>query len=783
MKRVFVIFSAFVFCFTSYLKAQEHKLYGTITDNGSGENLSGCNVYILNKSTGTISNAYGYYSLSIPKAKVAIVYSFVGYWADTIYFNLHNDSIFNITLNVNNSLLKGIEISTKRGSNKKIGQEIVQVEQIKTMPAVMGEPDVMKSLQLLPGIQTTNEGTTNLSIRGGSHDQNLILLDEAPVYNPSHALSLVSAFNTDALKEVSVYKTYFPSQYGGRLSSVIELKMKEGNNKSIKLSGGIGLIASKLTMELPIIKDKTSLMISGRYGYPGNTLNTLVTLNNSSNTLKMLNNVPKDNIVWFYDINFKIKHRLNNKNVIYISSYVSKDRFELKPLNANSDFNWDNTTITARWNHIINSKMFINSTLYFSKYHYLYFRLDNYNNFNWESSLQEYNYKTDIDYFLNSRNRLKFGSNIGFRGFLPGEISKNESNSNFTELSLHKQNAVVIDAYISDDFIISPRMKLSMGLRYSSLMNIGEDDIFVYNDNIVVDTLHYDCCKPIKYHYGLEPRLAFVYDLNSTSSIIVSYSRTKQYVQLLSNSSVGLPTDVWLPANSYIEPAIADNYSIKYSKSLFKNTLNSSVELYYRNINNIIDFVDNADLFLNEQIEMQVLSGKRVAYGLEFLLQKDVGKLNGWISYTLSKTDQKVEGINNDNWYPAYFDKRHNLSIFTSYKVSKSMKIAFVFKLSSGGNITVPQETYFYEGMTFVKYSDRNAYKLPNYHRLDISFIYNSIKNKQRKFKSEWIFGVYNIYNRKNVFSIRTSYNNGNYDISKIYLYGIVPYISYNFKI
>jgi len=768
------------------LIAQTNNLYGTISDANTGEQLAGCSVYLVDKSKGIVSNAYGYYSVELPKGKNTVVYSYLGYIADTITIVLHSDSGFNISLNQSIAKLTSVEIEAQLQNNVEGSQNIVTVESIKKMPAAMGEPDVMKSLQLLPGVQTTTEGTTNLSIRGGTHDQNLILLDEAPVYNPSHVLSLVSAFNIDALKGATIYKGYFPAQYGGRLSSVVELRMKEGNNQKFALSGGLSLIASRLTIEVPVIKNRTSIMLSGRYGYPGRTLNGIYKLNTIPQiNITQLNHIPEDNVVWFYDLNFKLNHTINDKNKIYLSSYISKDEFEFSPLEANSNIKWGNRTFTGRWNHIQNSKMFINYTFLHSNYNYEYKRIDGLSNYKWNSGLQETSFKIDADYFLNTKNHLKFGGDIGFNKYAPGTIGKTNEDSDYREFTLHPHQTIKANIYISDKYKLNSKIQFNLGIRYSSMMNIGEDEVFVYNTDKskILDTNYYSNGEIFKHHHGLEPRISVSYLYNQSSSFHLSYSRTMQYVHLLSNSAIGLPTDVWIPANTNIAPANANQYAIGFNKSFKKTNLKASVELYYRDINNIIDFVDNADLFLNERIETQILSGKRKAYGIEFMLKKETGNLKGWISYTLSKTEQKVEGVNNNNWYPAYFDKRHSLAVFMSYKVLKVLELGAVFKFSSGGNITVPLQVFYFQGQPVIEYSARNAYQLPNYHRLDLSLTYKAKKNSARKWKNSWTIGVYNIYNRKNVFAIEpNSFRNQSTDLNIIYLYGIVPYLSYQFK-
>ncbi len=784
LTHIFTIFILFV-VFNAH--SQNRHIYGVISAANTGELIVGCNIYLADKSKGVTTNAYGYYSLELEGANQRVVFSYIGYQTDTFRFDLSKDSLFNYSLIESNTALTQVEIKAEQRTKASVGQIAINTADVKSIPAVMGEPDLIKSMQLLPGVLTTTEGTTNLSIRGGSHDQNLILLDEAPVYNPSHALGLVSAFNLDVMKEATLYKGYFPANYGGRLSSVIDLRMKEGNNKKLVLTGGIGLMASRISLEIPIIKDKTSMIISSRFGYPGSTLNGIRQINNIPNiSIPQMNNIPEDNVVWFYDLNFKINHQINSKNKLYISTYTSKDEFELQPLDARSNTKWGNTTITSRWNHVKNSKVFINHTLLYSNYNYSLDRINDVNNFIWQAGLKESNYKLDIDNYLSQKHKLKYGLKLGYHKFKPGEIIKSESETNIKEYTLHNQQAISADFYISDKYTISNKLEITVGIRYSSMTNIGPGTEYQYNDDMsqIIDTVEYTNGEIIKYQWGFEPRLNTKYSINKTNTIQFSYARTRQYVHLLSNSAVGMPTDVWIPSNNHIKPSYSDQYSIGYYYNYTKVGVDFSLELYYRNINNIIDFVDNANLFLNDQIETQILPGKRKSFGMEFMAKKEIGKLKGWVSYTLSKTDQKIEGVNMDKWYPAYFDKRHNLAIVMAYPISKVFELAAVFKFSSGGNITIPKEVFVFGGRPYIAYSERNAHKLPNYHRLDISLKYKSKKNITRKWKSEWVLGIMNVYNRKNIFTVDIRYKyNGDLQLSKIYLYGILPYISYNFKI
>jgi len=778
MKSVYVLLFLVSFFIVDCSIAQKRQIYGTITDSQDGSFLMACNIYSLTDSVGVSSNSYGFYSISLHDTNQVIIFSFIGYRNDTVYISLNDKYLLNIELKRQDYRIAGVDIYAEQRGDKQIGKQSLIIEEIKTLPSVLGTSDLVKSLQLLPGVQVVAEGTSNLSIRGGSHDENLILLDEAPIYNPGHVLNLVSVFNTDAIASVDLFKSFFSAQYGGRLSSVINIRMQEGNSKTLNIHGNIGVVSSDLTLSFPIKKNKTTLLLSGRYGYPGNVLNGLVKLNdNPFISIHALSSLPDDNIVWFYDLNIKLSHIVDKNNRIYLSAYQSRDEFELRPLESNSHMEWGNNTITGRWNHIRNSKSFTNHTWYYSKYSYGYNRLYEVNGYEWNSHLQEFSYKYDHDYFYNDKHHLKWGGQIGYRQILPAEITPNSEFSNFSSFRIHEQQTLKGDIYIEDKYRVNNKIELHVGLRYSSQMNIGEDVVYKYDSYLeVIDTLYYKQGEPIKYYWGLEPRLSLKYYVSRRSSFQLAYGRTMQFIHLLSNSSLGLPTDVWLPANYNINPSSANQVSIGYFHNFKKISTDVSVEVYYRSINNIIDFIDNADLFANDQVESQILPGKRKAYGIEFSLHRNVGKLNTNLSYTYARALQKVDGVNNDKWYPAQFDKPHNLSLSLNYKIFKTLTISSIFKLTSGARATVPVSTYVFNGKTFVEYSDRNAYQFPIYHRLDISFLYSSLKNEDRKWKSKWILGVYNVYNRKNIFVIDS------WSMNKIYLYGILPYITYRYE-
>jgi len=773
---------------TFELAAQKHTIYGYIKDKATGESLIGAYVSVDNQNLGTSSNNFGFYSLSVLKGTQRIRCSYIGYRSLTMNIDLQHDTLSNIELETQDAKLEEVVVTATKNNkiaNNEVGSQSLSVLAIKQMPAVMGESDLIKSLQLLPGIQTSNEGTTNLSVRGGSFDQNLFLLDDAPVYNPSHALGFFSVFNLDAIKSVKIYKAAFPAQYGGRLSSIVDIHMKEGNSKKLSYNGGIGLIASRLTIEGPIIEDKASFIISGRYSYTGTTVNLLGSAGQSLR-IDGLRDFSGKNEINFYDFNAKVNYKVNEKNHLYLSAYTGADHFFYYAIDDNSSMDWGNITGTTRWNHVFNPRLFANTMLIYSKYDYSYILKDDARHFKWSSNLQEVDIKTDFDFFPNPNNHIKFGISVENHNYFPGEVEPRDDTSITKPFTLDKQRAVISTFYVNNEQKISDKIGIDYGLRYSAFFLLGESKVYSYNSDLSVkDSVQYGNGELVQFHHGFEPRLSIRYLLNKTSSIKLSYTKTIQFQHLIGNSTVGLPSDVWIPANKYIKPQSANQYAVGYYRSLSEDKYEFFTEAYYRNMYNIIDYKDNADLFLNPHVETQVLAGTGQSYGIEFYFEKKTGRLNGWLSYTLSKTTKQIDGINNNKSYPATYDRRHNFSVVLNYQLSPRWSTSSIFKFTSGGFVTIPEGTFNYYGAVFNYYSDRNGYKLPPYHRLDLSFNYHSRKNEHRRWKTEWNFGIYNVYDRKNIFALFMKMDDQDFRLrkgEKMYLYGITPFVTFNFK-
>jgi hypothetical protein len=790
MKLLSLFFSISLMVITTKNFSQKYTIYGSVRDSANGETLIGASLIIKENNNQAITNNYGFYSVTLSKGHFTIFCNYMGYSVYSKEFELSANLKLDILMTPHISTLN--EVIIKAGKTNVTynltSRNNLSIDRIKSIVSATGEPDVLKSLQMLPGIQTSNEGSTNLNIRGGSYDQNLILLDEAPVYNPSHALGLFSTFNTDAIKNVTVYKGAFPAQYGGRLSSVIDITMKDGNVKKISVNGGVGLLASRLSIEGPIAKEKSSFIISARYGYAGQTLNLLAgELGHDLIDLYSLRNFSSNNKINFYDLNAKFNLQVDSRNRIYLSAYTGRDIFYSFPLNNENSLEWGNTTGTFRWNHIFNRRLFSNFTIYYSNYNYSYFIKEDIRSFDWKSNIKETGLKADLNAFFSPQLNLKFGFFSIYHFFSPGNIEPRGENSVIRPISLDNKNCLETGLYINNEQVIADKLTLSYGLRYSAFMDIGSGIVYKYNESMsqVIDSISYRAGEIIHIYQGLEPRVSVNYSINNNNSVKIAYAFTKQYLHLLSNSTVGLPTDTWLPPDNYIKPETSNQYIIGFYRLLHNGDYEFTAEFYYKTLSNIIDFKDNADLFMNKHIETQILQGTGVSYGSEYLLEKKSGRITGWLGYTLAKTKYKINGINEDNTFSPRYDIRHNISLTGNYKLNKKWALSITFKYTSGGFITIPDGVYVYDGASFYYYSSRNGYQLPPYHRLDFSLTYNNPKNESRKWKSEWILGIYNIYNRKNVYSLYIRQDG--YDLSsstayKMYLYGIVPTISYNFK-
>lgn len=771
MKLYLSFLSAILFSMPTF--AQKSTIYGTITDASSGETLISATVYCAGQNAGTATNTYGFYSLTLPKGRHTVKFSYLGYADVEKEIEVDGNIQLNIQLEESSNELAEVVVSGEKSVRELTTASVNRLtpQRVKMVTSALGEPDLLKTLQLMPGIQAVNEGASNLYVRGGSYDQNLFLLDEAPVYNPTHALGFFSTFNADILKNTTVYKGIYPAQYGGRLSSVVDIAMREGDMSKFHTSASIGLVASGLTVEGPLAKGKSSFIVSGRGSYIGMYL-------------KLLDD--NDDRVGFYDLNAKFNWNLDERNHLYLSAYTGSDVFVCFALNNRNNIEWGNTTGTLRWNHIFTGNLFSNLTLYGSRYKYKYSIMEDVRTFNWTAQISELGLKYDFSYHPNNSNDVKYGASAIYHYFEPGKVAPKDSRSIMKEYELDHKRSVELTAYAGNDQKLTDALTASYGLRYTAFMNVGQGTSYEYNDlGKVVDSTCYGKGELIKAYGGLEPRLSLKYDFNNRNSVKLSYAHTKQYMHLLSNSTVGLPTDVWISPDEHLKPQSSNQYVAGYYHLFEKLGVELSAEVYYKTMANLVDYKDNADIFMNKHIATQLLHGKGYSYGLELLLEKKSGRLSGWIGYTLAKTQYKIDGVNQNRYYSPRYDIRHNLSLTGSLELTKAWTVSSTFKLTSGGYVTIPDQIFEFEDCAFFDYSSRNNYEIPKYHRLDMSFIYRNPKNDKRKFDSQWVFSLYNVYGRKNVYSLYIKQDPESIYYSNaymMYLYRVVPTITYKIR-
>lgn len=756
MKKILII----LLCFCSYsLLAQQRVIHGNVLDAKTGESVVGAYIFGEKSAAGSISNAYGFYSVTFPADEVVFCCSMLGYelFKDTLPQT--NNGTVTIMLNPIDYKLQDVVVYAPYQNHA--GFHHLSATQIKRLPTMGGEPDLMKTLQFLPGVMSGNDGANNLSVRGGSQWQNLVLLDEAVVYNPNHSLSFFSVFNSDAVKQVDLYKAYIPLAYGGRLSSVMDIHMNEGNNKQLGIKGGVGLLASRLMVEGPIVKEKISFMVSGRYGYPGEVANFLSNIETIGNDIQQLNGAD----IGFYDINAKVNAILNNKNRLFISFYNSKDRFKSAAFIDDYLMNWGNTTGTLRWNSTFNDKLNVNTTFCMSNYFYDYTQLADGQNYKWKSDMQSYALRNDWDYYFSNRVRIKSGINIEYFTTKPGEIDKATESSNILPYVMESRQSLETVIYSELQLTMNPLWRIIGGIRLAGN--------YSYANTLLKEKLY----------LNPEPRFELQFVPDKTTTYSLSGIVTTQNMHLLSNSSIGIPSDIWVPANEKLKPSSAYQISAGYKKQLSNNQYTFSAEGYYKNMQNIVDYKDNANIFMNNKIEEQLEKGWADSYGIEFYLSKNHGPLTGWVSYTLSKATNHIKTVNNGKGYAPVYDRPHDLKLFGTYQISSKWWASSTLTLRSGMNVTMPISHYVYQGSAFYEYTERNGYRAPMFRQLDIAFTYRpEIKNR---WQSEWVFGVMNVLNRKNVFSMYAGRDRlllGKSGAYKMYLHGIMPSISYNFK-
>ncbi len=748
-----------------------YTISGHIKSKTNGESIIGASIKVLNSNYGSTSNEYGFYSISLIPNTYQIVYSAIGKTPDTLRITLAS----NIEKNV--SLIDAIDelLSVTVKSSKSLGRSVngsqmgiekLSVQEAKNIPVIFGEKDLLKTIQLMPGIKAAGDGNSGLFVRGGTTDQNQIILDEANIYNAAHLFGFFSTFNSDAIKDIAVYKGGMPAQYGGRLSSVLDVRMNEGNNQNTAVNGSLGLISAKLNVEGPIQKNKSSFLITGRRTY--------------ADVFLKLDEENKNNQLYFYDLNAKLNYELGKKDKIYLSGYFGKD---VLGLNNQFTTNWGNGTGTLRWNHIFNSRLFLNTSVIFSNYNYEFKVKNGTNDIRIFSQIRDWNLKQDYQYTINNNHNLRFGWSSIYHIIRPGEITGNATssiNDKIQDKRYSFENAV----YASHVIKPNNKLNITLGARLSAFNVMGGSNFFNIDEKgTIIDTFTYGKGEVVKTYYNLEPRLSMGYMLTTNASVKAAYVRNAQYMHQITNSNGSNPLDKWASTSNIIKPQISDQFSLGYYLNLLQNTYEFTTEAYYKEMNNVLDYRNGADLFLNETVEAQLLFGKGRAYGIEFMLKKKTGKLTGWISYTLSKSERKINGINNNKWYNATQDRTHDIAIVGIYQLSKKWTLSGNFIFYTGSAVTFPTGKYQVNGQTAYYYNSRNADRMPSYHRLDFGATLQLKKTK--KWSKELVLGLYNAYGRENAFTINFRDNKENPNLTEIVqtsLFRWVPSISYNFK-
>lgn len=748
---------------------------GYVRDAKSGELMIGATVYNVDLKEGTTTNLYGFYSLTVAPGEQTLVFKFIGYKSIEKKVSVSTDVTLNVELEDASTSLNEVKIvgnqSQTRIEDPMMGVQKIQASAIREVPVLMGEVDAIKVIQLMPGVQAASEGSSGFSVRGGNPDQNMILLDEAVVYNAGHLMGFFSVFNNDVVKDVSLYKGDMPARSGGRLASLLDVRMKDGNSKEFKGTGGIGTIASRFTIEGPVFSDKTTFVVSGRRTYA----DLFFPLSSDESI--------KNNKLFFYDLNLKLSHTFSDKDRVYLSGYLGRDVFD----NNLSRIDYGNQTCTFRWNHVFSSRLFGNLSYVSSNYDYFLGNSDDEaSGFDWTSNMKDHCVKLDFNFYPNSSNSITFGGQVMFHNILPGWVKGTSNSSMFNEIKLPRSYSREYAFYAENTQKISSRFNVRYGLRVSAFENVGKGEIQSYDQEYkVTGTKYYKKGESINTYWGFEPRAGITYLLTPEMSVKASYSRTYQYLHLASNSTSGTPLDVWFPCSPNVKPQSSDQFSVGVFKQFMNNSFDVGIEGFYKKMKNSIDFKDYAELLLNEYLEGELRFGKSYAYGVEFLTKFNYGKWNGWVSNTWSVSKRKIDGVNNNNWYFSPYDHTYDCSIVASYKASSRITLSGNWVYYTGGAVTFPVGRFESGNNIIPIYSDRNSQRMPDYHRLDLSCTVRKKEKPGRKWKGEWVFSAYNAYGRKNAWSIYFEQDeNDKYRTKamKTSLFSLVTSVTYNFK-
>lgn len=779
---LFLFISLFVFQASAQNK---HTVSGYVKDKTNGENSVGATVYIKELLKGTTTNAYGFYSITIEEGEYTLVVSYIGFKNIEQKITLNKNIRLNYEIEEDVITTEEFQIIGERedkNTNEAVMSTVeLDVEKVKALPAIFGEIDILKTVQLLPGVQSAGEGNSGFYVRGGGPDQNLILLDGATIYNSSHLAGFFSVFNADAIKDVKLIKGGMPAEYGGRLSSVLDITMKDGNFKKYEAEGGLGLISSRVTIQGPIKKDTASFIMSYRRFYLGDIAQPFI---GDSSKFKGTN-------YYFYDFNAKFNWIVSEKDRLYLSAYNGKDVFKFK--NAKDGFGmdtpWGNTIVSLRWNHLFNDKLFLNTSVIYTKYQFEVGLEQDQFEFRLFSGITDWNAKLDFNYLPSILHNVKFGVNYIFHKFVPSNATARSGEIDFNTGDIIKNYANEFALYLSDDWDINEKLKVHAGLRYSLFQHVGPFKRYNNTDfGSPIDTVVYGNGETVKLYQGLEPRITARYSLKNNSAVKASFTQNYQYIHLASFASVSLPTDVWVPSSDKVKPQFSTQYALGYFKNFKENKFETSIEVYYKDMKNQIEYKDGAlpEDNAGNNVDNSFTFGKGWSYGAEFFLKKRYGKINGWIGYTLAWTNKQFDDLNDGKVFPAKYDRRHDASIVLTYDISKRWVLGAVWVYATGSALTLPVERYTIEGQIVSDYGDRNSFRMDAYHRMDLSI---TLKGKEeKKFKSNWVFSIYNVYNRQNpyfiYFATEGDVYSGTLDIQakQVSLFGILPSIAWNFK-
>lgn len=782
--KFFAIIALMVMALTITGNAQDKfTLSGYVRDAENGEELIGVTLFISELNKGAVTNVYGFYSLTLAPGTYTLTLRYIGFKTKQVKMDVTANLSYNFDMISELIAMKEVVVFAEavdaNVSDISMSKVDLNIGQIKKLPALLGEPDLLKTIQMLPGVISAGEGTSAYFVRGGSSDQNLILIDEAPIYDPSHLFGFLSIFNSDAIKGSELYKGGIPAKYGGRLSSILDVRTKDGNNKKFSGSFGIGSIASRMLIEGPLRKDRSSFLVSARRSY----VDVFLALANNNNR------------VYFYDINAKINWKGQNNNRFFVTVYSGRDAFIL---DQDFGFDWGNTTATIRWNHLFNEKLFSNTSLIVSNFDYGLELTDPVLGFLWTSTIQEFSFKEDLTYYVSPDNELNFGYHLSYHKFLPGKITPNASSSIFSTVELEKLFALDHAFYLENQRKLSNKLLIRYGVRLSVFQNVGASTIYTYEDpkdniNIrITEAITYGTLEKIISYVNLEPRVSIRYNTGKHASVKLSYNRMVQNVHLISSGTVPLPFNTWYPSYPYLKPQIADQIAGGYFRNFRNNNYEFSVEGYYKWLNNVTDFADNADIFFNPNLSTEFRQGISRSYGLELLLKKNTGFLTGFASYTYSKAERQIEGVNDGNVFVANYDRRNAFNVLGTYEFNRKWTFGFGFTYGTGRPITLATGKYGVNGYVPDFITERNGFRLPDYHRMDLSATLTSKKNKDRKWKSSWVFSIYNVYNRKNIFTIFTrqpqddngdpSGEPGAKEFVAVYLFPVLPSVNYNIR-